>query len=246
MGVNESPGEKLMSDLNEAPLNPLPAIVWVLALPMIAMEVVVNAGEAGIVGGPAAIGWRSQAIQQFGFAPDYLRQMITVQQYPLDGLYRPFTYPFVHEDVTQAMFVVVLLLALGKFVGESFRWWAVLVVFFGASLAAALAYTAIPYTHAGLIGGYPPVYGLIGAFTYIKWLQAPLLGNSRISAFRLIGFLLGVRILFGVVALVSAGVTSGIGWNWIAELAAFVAGFALSFAVSPGGWNKLLMRVRAR
>lgn len=246
MGVNESPGEKLMSDLNEAPLNPLPAIVWILALPMIAMELVVNAGSAGIVGGPTAIGWRSQAIQEFGFSPAYLRQMFTLQQYPLDGLYRPFTYPFVHVDLTQALFVVVFLLALGKFVGEVFRWWAVLVVFLTASLAAALAYTAIPYTQAGLIGGYPPVYGLIGAFTYIKWLQAPLLGTSRISAFRLIGFLMGMRILFGVIGLASAGVNADISWNWVAELAGFIAGFAMSFAVSPGGWNKLLSRVRAR
>ena len=106
-----------------APLNPLPPVVWALALPMIAMEIVVNAGANGLVGGPDAIGWRSQAIQDFAFSPEYLRQMVILQQYPLDGLYRPFTYPFVHTDLTQAVFVTVILLALSKFVGEVFRWW---------------------------------------------------------------------------------------------------------------------------
>ena len=47
-----------------------------------------------------------------------------------------------HGSFTHALFVVVILLALGKMVGEVFRWWAVLVVFFGAAVVGALAYTA--------------------------------------------------------------------------------------------------------
>ena len=51
-----------MSD-PQAPLNPLPAIAWVLTLPMLALEIVLSAGEYGIAGGPAGIGWRAEAIQ---------------------------------------------------------------------------------------------------------------------------------------------------------------------------------------
>ena len=231
---------------NQAPLNPLPPVTWALALPMIAMEVVVSAGAGGLVGGPTAIGWRSQAVQDFAFSPDYLRQMLIVQQFPLDGLYRPFTYPFVHLDVTQAVFVIVLLLALGKFVGEVYRWWAVLAVFVASSLVAALVYTAIPYSHSALIGGYPPVYGLIGAFTYVNWLRAKILGSGQLRAFRLIGFLLGIRIAFGAFALIAYGVDRGAGWDWVAEVAGFATGFLMSFAVSPGGWDRVLARIRAR
>ncbi len=235
-----------MQDYNEAPINPLPAVTWVLALPMIAMEVVLNAAENGIVGGPAGIGWRSQAIQDFAFSPDYLRQMLIVQQFPLDGLYRPFTYALVNTDLTQAVFVIVILLALSKFVGEVFRWWAVLAVFLASSLVAALAYTAIPYTHVGLIGGYPPVYGLIGAFTYLKWMQMEGAGTGRLRAFQLIGFLLAFRIAFGLYALISYGIQQGPGWDWTAEMAGFLTGFLMSFAVSPGGWRRVLNRIRAR
>lgn len=233
-----------MSDTNQAPINRLPAITWALALPMIAMEVVVNAAANGLVGGPAGIGWRSQAIQDFAFSPDYLRQMLILGQFPLDGLYRPFTYPIVHTDVTQAVFVIVILLALGKFVGEVFHWWAVLAVFLAASVVGALAYTAVPYTHGGLIGGYPPVYGLIGAFTYVNWVRAS--GAARLRAFQLIGFLMGFRLVFGVFSLVTYGFDQSFGWEWTAELAGFAAGFVLSFAVSPGGWRRVLARIRAR
>ena len=78
--------ETNMSDLNAPPLNPIPWVVWVLALPMIAMEVVVQAGANGLAGGPAGIGWRALAMQTLGFAPDYLRQMVTLWQFPLEFL----------------------------------------------------------------------------------------------------------------------------------------------------------------
>ena len=235
-----------MQDQNQAPINPLPAITWALALPMIAMEIVVNAGANGLVGGPDAIGWRSQAIQDFAFSPEYLRQMVVLQQYPWDGLYRPFTYSFVHTDLTQAVFVTVILLALSKFVGEVFSWWAVLLVFLASSAVAAVAYTAIPYTTAPLIGGYPAVYGVIGAFTYVQWLRASILGSGQWRAFRLIGFLLGIRIAFGAFSLVVYGFDQATSWDWTAELVGFSTGFVLSFFVSPGGWSRLLARIRQR
>ena len=41
-------------DLNAPPLNPLPWIVWALALPLIAVEVVVQLGASGPPAMPAA------------------------------------------------------------------------------------------------------------------------------------------------------------------------------------------------
>ena len=142
--------------------------------------------------------------------------------------------------------MIVLLLALGKYVGEVYRWWAVLAVFLSASMVACLVYTLVPYTHSALIGGYPPVYGLIGAFTYVNWLRAKIVGSGQLQAFRLIGFLLAIRIAFGVFALVAYGVDQGAAWDWVTEVAGFVTGFLLSFAVSPGGWSRVLARIRAR
>jgi membrane associated rhomboid family serine protease len=225
-------------DPNAAPLNPLPAVVWALALPIIAMEVVLNLGARGLIGPPEAVGWRLDALQRFAYSPDLMRQMILEHTWPLDGLMRLATYPFVHFSFTHALFVVVILLAIGKMVGEVFRWWAVLLVFFASAVSGALAYTLVPGLQTPLIGGYPPVYGLIGGFTFLLWVNLAAVGANKYRAFTLIGFLLGIQLLFGVVF--------GGGWEWVADLTGFATGFFLSFVVSPGGWARVRDKIRQR
>jgi membrane associated rhomboid family serine protease len=228
----------MQTDHNAAPLNPLPAVIWLLALPLIAIQAVQNHAAAAIVGGATGIGWRQDAVQRFAFSPDFMRQMIETSYYPPEQLLRLISYPLVHLSFTHALFVVVFLLALGKMVGEVFKPWAVLAVFLGAALAGALAYTALPMIHTPLIGGYPPVYGLIGAFTFLLWTNLAGTGASQYRAFSLIGMLMGIQLLFGVLF--------GGGWDWVAELAGFFTGFLLSFVVSPGGWAKVRQKIRER
>jgi membrane associated rhomboid family serine protease len=227
-----------MPEPHAAPLNPLPWVVWLLALPMIAMEIVLGLGAAGLAGGPAAIGWRLDALERFAYSPDLMRAMIEAQQFPPQALMRIVTYPFVHLNVTHAIFVVVILLALGKMVGEVFRPWAVLAVFFGAAVVGALVYTAVPGLRAPLVGGYPPVYGLIGAFTFLLWVRLAATGANQYRAFTLIGLLLAVQLLFGLLF--------GGGFEWVADLAGFATGFLMSFVVSPGGWARVRARLRER
>lgn len=228
----------MQTDQNAAPLNPLPVVVWLLALPIIAMEAMLNLASAGLIGGATGIGWRQDAVQRFAFSPDFMREMMISSYYPPEQLMRLITYPLVHLSFTHAIFVVVFLLALGKMVGEVFRPWAVLAVFFGATLAGSAAFTAMPFIHTGLIGGYPAVYGLIGAFTFLLWTNLAGTGTSQYRAFSLIGALMGIQLIFGVIF--------GGGWDWIAELAGFFAGFFLSFVVSPGGWARVREKIRER
>lgn len=230
-------------DLNAAPINPLPWVVWVLALPMIGMELAANLAERGVLGGPAGVGWRAEWVQAFGFAPDYLRWMWETGQWPLDGLMRLISYPLVHGGAMHAVFVVVILLALGKFVGEVFAWWAVLVTFLGATAVGAVAYTLVPFAKAGLIGGYPGVYGLIGAYSFLLWVRLAG-GEGQMRAFRLIGFLLALQVGIAVVGVVAYGVEQGTTWEFVADIGGFVAGFLLAFLVSPGGWARVLARLR--
>lgn len=228
-----------MQDHNAPPLNPLPWVVWAIALPIIAMEVVVALAGAGIVGGANGVGWRLQALEQFAFSPDYMRYLFEIRQFPLDGMHRLVTYPFVHGSTIHAVFVVVILLALGKMVGEVFRWWAVLVTFFGSAAVAALVYTwVLPEVRQPLVGGYPAVYGLIGGFTFLLWVRLAATGANQYRAFSLIGFLLGVQLVFGLLF--------GGGWEWVADIAGFATGFLLSFVISPGGFSRVIERLRQR
>ncbi|PZR00457.1 MAG: rhomboid family intramembrane serine protease [Cereibacter sphaeroides] len=223
---------------NTAPLNPLPWVIWALALPMIAMEIVVSLGAGGIIGGDQGVGWRLDALQRFAFSPPLMREMLDERLYPWQQMMRLVTYPFVHVSVTHTLFVVVIMLAIGKMVGEVFRWWAVLLVFFGSGIVGALAFTMVPQLQSPLIGGYPPVYGLIGAFTFLLWVNLAAVGANKYRAFTMIGFLLGVQLLF---ALVIGGI-----WDWVADFAGFATGFLMSFVVSPGGWARVREKLRQR
>lgn len=223
-------------DPNAPPFNPLPPVVWLLALPVVAIEALLSAGARGLVGGPSAVGWRIEAIQSYGFADQVWEWMLETRTFPVEHLLRFLAYPFVHISVTHALFVVVFVLALGKFVGEVFRLWAVLAVYFASAVVGALAYGLLLDDPMPLIGGYPAVYGLIGAFTFILWADLGARGANRARAFRLIGFLLAIQLVFGLLF--------GGGRDWVADLAGFGAGFALSFLVSPGGWARALERIR--
>lgn len=224
---------------NEAPINPLPVIVWVLALPLIAMEVVLALASAGIVGGAQGIGWRLEAVERFGLFPELLRYQWETGGHPYDELVRLVSYPLVHASFTHALFAIVLLLALGKMVGEIFRWWAVLVVVFGSAIVGGLVYGfAIPGNRTQLIGAYPAVYGLIGAFTFLLWVNLARSGANKYRAFSLIGALLFFQLVFGVLF--------GANWDWVADITGFVTGFLLSFVVSPGGWARVMDKLRQR
>lgn len=226
-------------DHNAPPLNPVPWVVWALALPMIAMEAVLSLGAAGVVGGPQAIGWRLQAVERFGLFPELLKFQWETGGHPLEELHRLVSYVVVHATFTHALFAVVMLLALGKMVGEVFRWWGVLAVFLGSAAVGGAAYgLLVPGLRTQLIGAYPGVYGLIGAFTFLIWTKLALVGANRLRAFSLIGMLLAVQLVFGLLF--------GGGWDWVAEVASFATGFLLSFVVSPGGFRRVVEMIRQR
>ncbi len=228
----------MSSNPNVSPVNPLPPVVVALALVMFVVELTFNLGARGLIGGPQAVGWRVAAMRDYAPSGDLVNWMIEVWRFPPEILLRFLTYPFIHVNFTHMIFACVLLLALGKFVGEVFRWWALLLVFFGSAIIGAVVYGLFIGTSVRLIGAYPAVYGLIGAFTFLLWVDLAAHGANEYRAFTLIGFLLFIQLIFGVFF--------GGGPDWIADLAGFVTGFGLSFVVSPGGWSRALAQLRRR
>ncbi len=236
-----------MEDHNIAPINPLPGIVWLLVLPMIAVELGLSLGEMGAVGGPHAVGWRVAVMEGYGFFPDYWRQQAQARAFDFELIRRFFTYSFVHGAAVDAMFGVVLTLAVGKFVAEVFKAWAVAVVFLGAAAAGALVYGAVVASQP-LFGAFPGLYGLIGALSYILLYG---LGQTPGRAFALIGGLLAIQLIFAVVFTLLPMVfpsmgDGGVSWTWLADLTGFATGFGLSFLVSPGGFARLRARMLQR
>lgn len=118
---------------NEPAVNPIPPVVIVLCLIVVLVELVLSAAAAGMIGGPQGIGWRINAMQDYGFSPVVLDRVISVGDYSMNVMKRFVTYGFVHASFTQSLFAAALLLALGKFVGDVFSAGAVLLVVFGTS-----------------------------------------------------------------------------------------------------------------
>lgn len=222
---------------DEHPINPLPPVVWLLALPVILGELAFGLGQAGFAG-ELARGWRLDALQRYAFAPDIFRAMLDQSIWPWHHVLRIVSYPFVHGSFTHALMVLVFILALGKMVGELFSLPAVLAVFFGSAIAGAVVYALVPGTQAAIYGGYPAVYGLVGAFTWILWTRLGMAHANRARAFTLIGFLLGIQLVFGLLF--------GARPDWIADVTGAGAGFAICFLVAPGGWRRALERLRQR
>ncbi|MHC0052413.1 rhomboid family intramembrane serine protease [Actibacterium sp. D379-3] len=228
----------MTQDPNAPPINPLPPVVWLLALPIAAVELILSAGARGLIGGPAALGWRTGAIEDYGFFNVLFDRMLATGDVTAGGLLRLLSYAFINYSFTQTIFVIVFILALGKMVGEVFSTAAVVLIFAVSAIAGAVAYGLILNDPHPLVGGYPAVYGLIGAFTFLLWVNLAARGDNQYRAFMLIGFLLGIQLLFRVLF--------GGSNDWLADVAGFATGFVLSFVVSPGGWGRVRARIRRR
>ena len=226
----------MSSNPDPSPVNPLPAAVVALVLVIIGIEAVFSLGARGILGGPGAVGWRVNAIQSYAFSGDIFWWMWETGQWPAEHLIRFVSYAFVHAAFTQALFVCVFVLAMGKMVGEVMGDAAMVAIFVLSGAGGALGYGLLVSSQYPLIGGFPAVYGLIGAFTFLLWRSLALVGAQQSRAFTLIAFLMGIQLLFGLLF--------GGQKDWVADLCGFATGFGLSFFLAPGGWASFRDKIR--
>ncbi|ABV94568.1 conserved hypothetical protein [Dinoroseobacter shibae DFL 12 = DSM 16493] len=222
----------------QSPFNPLPPLVVALAVVILGIEALFSLGARGILGGPEAVGWRIAAIRDFGFVDQVFDWMLANGRFPPEQLARVVTYPLIHASFTHAVFVVIFVLAMGKMVSEVFGGLAFLTIFWVSAVVGALVYGLFLNEDLPLIGGYPGVYGLIGAYTFLLWVSLIATGGQQYRAFTLIGMLLGIQLFFAIFF--------EVGMDWVADLSGFVAGFGLCFLIAPGGWGRVMAKLRGR
>ncbi|MEM7521167.1 MAG: rhomboid family intramembrane serine protease [Pseudomonadota bacterium] len=222
----------------EPPINPLPPIVTLTFLAIAGVEAGLSLGEAGLIGGPGAVGWRLGLMRDFGFSGQIFDWMVANSRWPAGEVARAFSYPFVHLSFTHALFAVVLLVALGKLVTEVMGPFTFVAVFVGSSAGAAVFYGAALNDPTWLVGAYPGVYGLIGGYSFVLWRRLAGTGIQQYRAFSLIALLMGIQLIWGVFF--------EVGLQWLAELAGFFIGFGLCFLLAPGEWVRLLGGFRRR
>ncbi len=227
-----------MQPANNSVFNALPPAVVALAVVIGGLEIMFQLAAEGIIGGQDGIGWRISAIENYTIVDSVVEWMLANGVYPADQLARFVTYPLIHGSFVHAAFVVVFVLALGKMVGEAFGQVAFFAVFWISAIVAGIVYVSFLNTRVPLLGGYPGAYGLIGAFTYMRWLMARMTGEGQHQAFSLIAMLAAIQIIFAVIYRDYG--------NLLADLTGFTVGFLVSFIVSPGGWTRLLAKLRQR
>ncbi|MEQ6204646.1 rhomboid family intramembrane serine protease [Sulfitobacter sp. HNIBRBA2951] len=222
----------------EPPFNKLPFIVVILFLIAGGIELALSAGEAGLVGGPSAIGWRLGLVRDWGFSGDLFDAMLAQRYFPPEHLARFITYPFIHLSFTHALIAIVLMLALGKLCAEVMGQFAMLALFVCSGIGGALIYALVLDDPVWLVGAYPPVYGLIGGYSFLMWRKLAASGGKQMEAFTLIAMLMGLQLVWSLF--------SSVGYGWVAELSGFVCGFVLSFLFAPGEWARILGKLRQR
>lgn len=211
--------------MNHPPVISLPWAVWLLVIAIAGIELVLWAGAHGLVNHAGAAGWRVQALVALGITPELQGWMLTTGQTPPEHIARYFGFGFVHMGPAQALLVVVITAALGKFCADRLGSWRVLVVLALAQALGGFAFGLVAPAGAWLIGGYPLIFALAGCYTWLQWHSAQD-GRARALAFALIGALVLARLALVLLA--------GGGMDWIADLVACAAGFALAASVTPG------------
>lgn len=212
-------------------LNPLPWVVWLLALVIAGVELVLWAGAHGLVNMAGAAAWRAQAFVTVGISPDLQGWMIETRQTPLPHLARYLTFGLVHAGPMQAALVIVITTALGKYCAERLGSLRVLALLALAQAAGGLAFGLAAQPGAWLIGGYPLIFALAGCYGWLAW-QVADDARARVRATALVAVLIAGRLTLAALA--------GGGADWVADIVACMAGAALPPLLAPG----MLARIR--
>ncbi len=236
-------------DLNAPPFNPLPGVIILLACLVGGIELVFQLAEAGFIGGPRAIGWRVAAVQQFAFSDQVFDWMRMNGIYTAHNMVRFISYSFIHQSLMHAVFALVFILAIGKFVAEIMHPLAVLFIFLASAAISAFVYSVLLDDHTMLMGAFPAIYGLLGAYTWLQVTKLTSEGENGLRAFSLVFALLAITLVFLLISwLLQSARLGGIG-IWLTQLIGFVVGFLLSVVLAPDGRHRVqtaLRRIRHR
>lgn len=222
----------------QPPVNPLPPAVILMFLAIAGIEAGLTLGEAGLIGGPGAVGWRLGLIRDFAFSGEIFDWMLANGQWPMTEVRRLVTYPFVHLGFTHGLFAMVLLLALGKMVAEVMGQLAFVAIFILSGVGGAVIYALLLDDPVWLAGAYPNAYGLIGGYSFVMWRHLAGRGTQQYRAFSLIAVLMGIQLVWGVFF--------ETGTMWVAELFGFLCGFGLCFLLAPGEWARIRAKLQRR
>lgn len=217
--------------------HPVSPLVLVLVVAMVAVELLFQAGEHRLLGGPLAEGWRVEMARFFGFHKAVFDHISVGGDIEPKVIWPFLSYLFIHNSFLHMLIAAALILAMGKMIAEMFSGLAVAVLFVACGLTGALAFGL--FSKDGgfpLLGAYPVFYGFIGTFTWIKVFELRTLGKSILPAFSAVAMFAVFRGVFAVFV--------GVPNDWTADLTGLITGFSLAFILAPDGKDRIRGWVR--
>ncbi len=212
---------------NASPFNAVPIVALLIAAPIALIELALQLGARGLIGGPEAVGWRVELIQKFGFYDTIFEQMLTSGHVQPDWLWRFATYPFISASLPEALIGSVIVLGTGSFFARHYPLHRVVLAFLIPAAAGALATGLLMDAPRPLIGPIPAGFGMLGTFSFVQWIKERNEGGSGWGAFGMVGTLM---VLQGV-----RGFFFGDWMGSLATTAGVLAGVAASFYVTISG-----------
>lgn len=212
--------------------NHVSPIVLVLVAALLLVEVVLQAGERGLIGGPSALGWRLELVRNFGFHKAVFDHVLSGGNIEGKVVWPFLSYIFVHRSFAHMLIATALILGMGKLISDRFSGLAVVVLFGACGLAGALAFGL--FSAPGgfpLTGAYPVFYGFIGTFTWIRISDLRQQGKNILPAFNAVGMFVVFRSAFALMY--------GLSNSWMADLAGLITGFLLAFLLAPNGKDRI-------
>ncbi|MXU64480.1 rhomboid family intramembrane serine protease [Oceanomicrobium pacificus] len=210
---------------------PVPWPVWLLVGLILVPEIILSGAGFGLWGGAEGIGWRSEALVRFAFFDAHFEHVRQTGRDMAGLVTRTLSYSFVHFAPLHAGLAAAIALALGTAVARRFAPLPFLMLLILSAAAGAMAFGLATQARVPLAGAYPMIYGLIGAYSWTLFLAAGTDRRKQVAAFRLIGVLVVLQFIYRAIL--------GGGPDWVADLAAFGAGFLLSFGLADDGPDRL-------
>jgi len=218
--------------------NPVSPVVVVLAATILGVELVLQAGEQRLFGGPGAEGWRLELMRNFGFHKAVFDHVLTGGTLEPKVIWPFLSYIFINGDFIRVLISSALILAMGKMIADMFSTAAVLVLFIGCGLAGSLAFGLFSAKDGfPLIGAFPVFYGFIGTYTWIRIYEALAKKQSILPAFYPVIMFVILRTAFALMY--------GMSHSWMADLAGVITGFLLAYILAPDGKDRIRGWIRA-
>ncbi|MGP3725599.1 rhomboid family intramembrane serine protease [Cereibacter sphaeroides] len=194
-----------------------PGYIWALVGALALIELVLTAADAGWVGDPR---WRTMALLLGAFWPPLLAPGAG-ELYPLQREAMFLTHAFLHANFLHMVMNGVILLSLGKVIGEKVGAVRTYLLFGASAVAGGAAFGLISMSSGPMIGASGAAFGFLGIWNAWDFQRRKALG---LSLRPILSMVLGLAIANLALFVFLQG-----GLAWEAHLGGYLMGWAAAF-----------------